>query len=383
MINADGRTSWREREKLKTWRTPATTGDAEKAYSKRFARWKIIIALLIVALILTIAVAAAIGPVQISPLDVYKIILQKIPIIGGAIKVDTSPINQEIIMLVRLPRVLAAALVGVALSSSGAVLQGLLRNPIADPFIIGVSAGASLGAAVAMVTGIGASIFGFLYSVPIAAFISAVGTVFLIYNLSRIGGSMSMLTLLLIGVAITSLFSALVYLIMLVTNAQAQGILFWMFGSLTLASWNYVYMSFPFIIAGLAVILYFARDLNPIALGEEQAHHLGVDTEMLKKILLACVSLVTAAAVSISGIIGFIGLIIPHIMRLLVGPDHRMLIPSSALAGAIVLILCDTLARTVMSPSEVPVGIITAILGCPFFIYLLLRSRRGSWLSLR
>ncbi len=383
MVNTDGRTSWRERGKLKTRRASVTMGDAEKAYSKRFARWKIIIALLIVALILTIAIAAAIGPVQISPLDVYKIILQKIPLVGGAIKVDTSPINQEIILLVRLPRVLAAALVGVALSSSGAVLQGLLRNPIADPFIIGISAGASLGAAVAMVTGIGSSIFGLLYSVPIAAFISAVGTVFLIYNLSRIGGSMSMLTLLLIGVAITSLFSALVYLIMLITNAQAQGILFWMFGSLTMASWNYVYMAFPFIIAGLAVILYFARDLNPIALGEEQAHHLGVDTEMLKKILLACVSLVTAAAVSISGIIGFIGLIIPHIMRLLVGPDHRMLIPSSALAGAIVLILCDTLARTVMSPSEVPVGIITAILGCPFFIYLLLRTRRGSWLSRR
>jgi iron complex transport system permease protein len=368
--------------KNKTMRASVNTGDAEKAYSKRFTRWKIILALLIVALILTIAIAAAIGPVQISPLEVFKIILQKIPLIGGSIKVD-SPLNQEIILSVRLPRVLAAALVGVALASSGTVLQGLLRNPIADPFIIGISAGASLGASIAMVTGIGASIFGLLYSVPIAAFISAVGTVFLIYNLSRIGGSMSMLTLLLIGVAITSLFSALVYLIMLITNAQAQGILFWMFGSLTLASWNYVYMAFPFIIAGLAVILYFARDLNPIALGEEQAHHLGVDTEMLKKILLACVSLVTAAAVSISGIIGFIGLIIPHIMRLLVGPDHRMLIPSSALAGAIVLILCDTLARTVMSPSEVPVGIITAILGCPFFIYLLLRTRRGSWLSRR
>ena len=352
-------------------------------YFKRFTRWKITIIVLIVLLILTVAIAAAIGPVQISPLEVYKIILQKIPLVGNSIKVDSPTLNQEIILSVRLPRVLAAALVGVALASSGTVLQGLLRNPIADPFIIGISAGASLGASIAMVTGIGASVFGLLYSVPIAAFISAVGTVFVIYNLSRIGGSMSMLTLLLIGVAITSLFSALVYLIMLVSNAQAQGILFWMFGSLTLAGWNYVYMAFPFIIAGLGVIFYFARDLNPIALGEEQAHHLGVDTEMLKKILLAAVALVTAAAVSISGIIGFIGLIIPHIMRLLVGPDHRMLIPSSALAGAIVLILCDTLARTVMSPTEVPVGIITAILGCPFFIYLLLRSRRGSWLGRR
>jgi iron complex transport system permease protein len=356
------------------------TGDAGEAYFKRFARWKIILALLIVALIFVIAIAAAIGPVQISPLEVYKIILQKTPFIGDLIKSDASPLNQEIVLQVRLPRVLAAALVGIALASSGAVLQGLLRNPIADPFIIGISAGASLGACVAMVSGIGASLFGILYSVPIVAFVSAMGTVFMVYMLSKIGESRSMLTLLLIGVAITSLFSALVYLIMIVSNAQAQGILFWMFGSLTLAGWNYVYMAFPFIIAGLGVIFYFARDLNTIALGEEQAHHLGVDTEMLKKILLACVSLVTAAAVSISGIIGFIGLIIPHILRILVGPDHRILIPSSALAGAIVLILCDTLARTVMSPSEVPVGIITAILGCPFFIYLLL-SRRGSWSS--
>jgi len=355
------------------------SGFGEK-YFKRFNRWKITIIVLIVLLILTVAVAAAIGPVQISPLEVYKIILQKIPLIGGSIQVDSPPLTQEIVLLVRLPRVLAAALVGVALASSGSVLQGLLRNPIADPFIIGISAGASLGASIAMVTGIGASLLGILYSVPIAAFVSALGTVFLIYSLSRVGGSVSMLTLLLIGVAITSLFSALVYLIMLISNAQAQGILYWMFGSLTLAGWNYVYMAFPFIIVGLGVILYFARDLNPIALGEEQAFHLGVDTEMLKKILLACVALVTAAAVSISGIIGFIGLIIPHIMRLLVGPDHRMLIPSSALAGAIVLILCDTLARTLISPSEVPVGVITAILGCPFFIYLLLRSRRGSWL---
>jgi len=355
----------------------------EEKYLRHFRKWKLTLFLLVLALILTMIIAVAIGPVQISPLEVLKITFQKIPFIGNLIPADSSPLNQEIILFVRLPRVLAAALVGVALASSGTVLQGLLRNPIADPFIIGISAGASLGASVALVSGIGASIFGLLYSVPIAAFISALGTVFLVYSLSRIGGSTSMLTLLLIGVAVTTLFSALVYLIMLVSNEQSQGILFWMFGSLTLAGWNYVYMAFPFIIAGLGVLIYFARDLNPIALGEEQAHHLGVDTEMLKKILLAAVALVTAAAVSISGIIGFIGLIIPHIMRLLVGPDHRMLIPSSALAGAIVLILCDTLARTVMSPTEVPVGIITAILGCPFFIYLLLRSRRGSWLGRR
>ena len=353
----------------------SNAGNTEEVFLKRFARWKIILVLLIVALLIVISTAAAIGPIQIPPLEVYKIILQQIPFIGNLS--GASALNQEIVLQVRLPRVLAAGLVGVALASSGGVLQGLLRNPIADPFIIGISAGASLGTSIAMVTGIGASLFGSLYSVPIWAFVSALGTVFLVYTLSKIGGSMSMLTLLLIGVAITSLFSAIVYLILIVSNAQAQGILYWMFGSFTLTTWNYVYMAFPFIFVGLGLTFYFARDLNVITLGEEQAHQLGVDTENLKKILLVCVSLMTAAAVSISGIIGFVGLIIPHIMRVLIGPDHRILIPSSALAGAIMLILCDTVARTAMSPSEMPVGIITAILGCPFFIYLLL-SRKGS-----
>lgn len=362
---------------MKSRRTSLGTRDAEEAFFKRYARWKTILVLLIIALVFVIAIATAIGPVQISPLEVYEIILQKIPFIGNLINSNPSTLNQEIVLQVRLPRVMSAALVGIALASSGAVLQGLLRNPIADPFIIGISAGASLGTSIAMVTGIGASIFGILYSVPIAAFISALGTVFLVYTLSKMGGSMSMLTLLLIGVAITSLFSALVYLILIVSNAQAQGVLFWMFGSFTLTSWNYVYMAFPFIFVGLGVTFYFARDLNLISLGEEQANHLGVETENLKKILLTCVSLMTAAAVSISGIIGFVGLIIPHIMRVLIGPDHRILIASSAFAGAIMLILCDTFARTAMSPSEMPVGIITAILGCPFFIYLLL-SRKGS-----
>lgn len=359
---------------------PTKTSGTEETFFKRFAKWKIILVLLIAALTLVIAIAAAIGPIQIPPLEVYKIIFQEIPFIGDLSKSTTSILNQEIVLQVRLPRVLAAAFVGVALASSGAVLQGLLRNPIADPFIIGISAGASLGTSVAMVTGIGASVFGILYSVPIMAFVSALGTVLLVYSLSKLGGGMSMLTLLLIGVAVTSLFSALVYLIMIVSNAQAQGILFWMFGSFTLTSWNYVYMALPFIFAGLGVTFYFARDLNMLALGEEQAHQLGVDTENLRKILLVCVSLMTAAAVSISGIIGFVGLIIPHIMRVLIGPDHRILIPSSALAGAVMLILCDTFARTIMSPSEMPVGIITAIIGCPFFIYLLL-SRKSAWRS--
>jgi iron complex transport system permease protein len=356
-----------------------SAGEAAESHFKRFSRWKIIVVLLLVVLLLTIAVATAIGPVQISWLEVYRTIFQKIPFIGGLFGEPASTLNQEVILVVRLPRVLAAALVGAALASSGAVLQGLLRNPMADPFIIGVSSGASLGATVAMVFGVGFSVFGVLYSVPIMAFVGALGTVFLVYWLSSGGERMSMLTLLLIGIAITSFFSAIVSLIRLIDSETSVVIVFWLLGSLNLTTWTYVYMVLPFIAVGLVVMFYFSRDLNAIALGEDQANHLGVNTETLKKIMLFCVSLVTAAAVSISGIIGFIGLIIPHIVRLLVGPDHRILIPTSALVGAIVLILCDTVARTVMNPSEVPVGIITALLGCPFFIYLLIRKKNSSW----
>ncbi|NLE05889.1 MAG: iron chelate uptake ABC transporter family permease subunit, partial [Crenarchaeota archaeon] len=271
-----------------------------------------------------------------------------------------------------------AGLVGVALAISGVVLQALLRNPMADPYIIGISAGASFGATIAMVFGVGASLFGILYAIPILAFIGALCTVFLVYSISKHGDVVSMLTLLLIGVALTSFFSAIVSLIRLLNSETAPMIVFWLLGSLSMTSWNYVYMVLPFVLVGLGIILYFARDLNVMSLGEDSAQHLGIDIETLKKILLVCVSLVTAAAVAISGIIGFIGLIIPHMMRLLVGSDHRILIPASALTGAIVLIVCDTLARTIMSPSELPVGVITAILGSPFFIYLL-RAKKKSF----
>jgi iron complex transport system permease protein len=355
-----------------------TKGEVGDKHFRRIARWKIIIIILFVTLIVTIAVAAAIGPIPISPIDVYKIIIQRIPFLGNLIQEPMSPVSREVVLIVRLPRVLAAALVGVALSTSGTTLQGLLRNPMADPYIIGVSAGASLGATIAMAFSLGFSVLGALYAIPLMAFVGALGTVFLVYTLSKNSEGMSMLTLLLIGIAVTSFFSAIVTLIRLVSSETTLTIVFWLLGSLNLTTWNYVYLISPFVIIGLGVMLYFARDLNTIALGEDQAKHLGVEIETLKKIMLVCVSLMTAAAVSISGIIGFIGLIIPHTVRLLVGPDHRILIPASALAGAIVLIICDTLARTVMSPSEVPVGIITALLGGPFFIYLLTRKKNRS-----
>ncbi len=260
-----------------------TQGEVGEKHLRRIARWKIIIIILFVTLIVTIAVAAAIGPIPISPIDVYKIIIQKIPFLGNLIQEPLSPVSREVVLIVRLPRVLAAALVGVALSTSGTTLQGLLRNPMADPYIIGVSAGASLGATIAMALSLGFSIFGALYAIPLAAFVGALGTVFLVYTLSRNSEGMSMLTLLLIGIAVTSFFSAIVTLIRLISSDTTLTIVFWLLGSLNLTTWNYVYLISPFVFIGFGVMLYFARDLNSIALGEDQAKHLGVETETLKE----------------------------------------------------------------------------------------------------
>jgi len=351
--------------------------EAEAAYFKRLARWKIIVILLTLTLILTITFAVTIGPMHIPPLDTYKIIIKNIPFLGDLVGGESSSIEEVVVLQVRLPRVLAAAIVGIALAVAGVVLQGLLRNPMADPYIISISAGASLGASLAITFGIGLSFFGFLYSVPLMAFVIALGTVLLVYSIARTGQGVPMLTLLLVGIAVNSFLLAITAVIRWVSGEAMYLIMAWMFGSLVICNWNYVGLALPFIIIGVAVIYVFARDLNIILLGEEQARHLGVDIEMLKRIMLASATLITAAAVSISGIIGFIGLIIPHIARILVGPDHRILIPSSALAGAIVLILCDTIARTIVRPAELPVGIITALLGCPFFVYLIRKRKRS------
>lgn len=358
--------------------TSINPSEAEATYFKRFARWKIIVILLTLTLILTITFAITIGPMQIPPLDVYKIIIKHVPFLGDLVGGGSSSSTEEVIVLqVRLPRVLGAAIVGIALAVAGVVLQALLRNPMADPYIIGVSSGASLGASLAIAFGIGFSFFGLLYSIPLMAFVSALGTVFLVYSISRTGQGVPMLTLLLVGIAVNSFLLGIEAIIRLGSGEAIHVIMAWIFGSLVSCNWDYVNLALPFVIFGVALIYVFARDLNIMLLGEEQARHLGVDAERLTKIMLASATLITAAAVSISGIIGFIGLIIPHIARILVGPDHRILIPSSALAGAIVLILCDTIARTVMSPAELPVGIITSLIGCPFFVYLIRKRKRS------
>jgi iron complex transport system permease protein len=250
-------------------------------------------------------------------------------------------------------------------------MQGLFKNPMADPYVIGISSGAALGATLAVVMGVQG-----IFSVPILAFMGAISSAFLVYNIARVDGQIRMETLLLSGIAVAIFFSALASFFMYVAGENLHQIVFWLMGGLWARGWDHVGVSFAPILIGILGIYVFARDLNVMQLGEESALHLGIEIEQVKKVLLALSSLIAGIAVSVSGIIGFVGLIIPHMVRIVVGPDHRILIPASALVGAIFLISADSIARTIISPAELPVGIITAFFGAPFFIYLLRRKKR-------
>jgi len=353
---------------------PKLTADSK--YFRRFGRWKVVIFLLFLVLLVAIEFSLIMGAMPISPLEANRIIIRELPIIGSFVGENPSPIEATIVLQVRLPRVLAGAVVGAALAVAGVVLQGLLRNPMADPYTIGVSAGASLGASLLIAFGVGISYGGFLYSLPITAFVFALATVLVVYAVARTGQGVSMLTLLLVGVAVNTLLLSMIAIVGIVSGEALNVIMTWLFGSLVAVNWNQVLVVFPLVVIGILVSIIFARDLNMMAIGEEGALHLGVNPERLKNILLISATLITAAVVSISGTIGFVGLIIPHIVRILVGSDNRVLIPASALMGAIMLVLCDTMARTILAPSELPVGIFTSVLGCPFFIYLLKKNRK-------
>jgi iron complex transport system permease protein len=262
-------------------------------------------------------------------------------------------------------------LVGSALAVAGAAMQGLFKNPMADPYVIGISSGAAFGATISIVLGVGGVIF-----MPAMAFMGAISSAFLVYNIAKTDEGMQVETLLLSGIAVAIFFSALTSFSMYFAGENLHQIVFWIMGGLWARGWNHVAVAAIPISAGIIGIYAFARDLNVMQLGEESALTLGIDIESVKKILLALSALIAGVAVSVSGIIGFVGLIIPHMARIVVGPDHRILIPVSALSGAIFLIFADSVARTVLSPAELPVGIITAFFGAPFFIYLLRKRKR-------
>ena len=333
------------------------------------------LAALIAALLLMLGAGVSWGAVDVSWGDLVIYLCSRVRSAGLGVLPPEKSIAFVIVWNLRLPRVILAGLVGSGLALAGAVFQALLRNPMADPHILGASQGAALGACLAMLTGfkLGSST---LWAVPAAAFAGAWVTVALVYLLTQVEGRVPVLTLLLAGIAVGTFFSSLTALVIFFSGDKLHGVVYWLMGSFSGRNWDYVAMVFPYVVLGSGIILSMSRELNLLVMGEETAQHLGVATEKTKKILLAAASLITAAAVSASGVIGFVGLIVPHMVRLLVGADHGILLPAAGLLGAIVLIGADMAARLLMPPVELPVGAITSLLGAPFFVYLLYRHRR-------
>jgi iron complex transport system permease protein len=316
-------------------------------------------------LIITALISVSLGPAKIPLGDIFSWCTR------------SRPVDQTTLMIlykIRLPRISLAGLVGFTLSLGGVVFQALLRNPLAEPFVLGISSGAAVGAIIGIILGLG-----FTVGVPLLSFISALLTIFLVMGISSRQGGLESSTLLLTGVIINAFFTAtIMFFITTTSDSRLHSMLFWLYGDLSQSRYIQLSICLPLVLIVSGIIYFFSRHLNLMVGGEESALQMGVEVESLKWISFLGISLITGLVVSFSGIIGFVGLIVPHLMRMLFGPDHRLLIPASALGGAIFLIAADTLARTILSPSELPVGVVTAFLGAPFFIYLL-KQRGSQW----
>lgn len=318
--------------------------------------------------------ASSVGAVHVPFREVYRITAEQLFSIFDLSKAADLETSTYIIWQVRLPRVILSVLVGASLAISGAILQGIFKNPMAEPYIIGVSFGGAFGATIVILFGAG---FGLVttFSIPLFAFTGALIASVVVYRLASVGGRVPVSALILSGIAISSFLSALISLMMAFKGRDLYTLVFWLMGGFSARNWYHVGMVLPFFIIAFPVVFAFARELNVMLLGDERAKQLGIDVEKAKKYLIVASALLAGAAVSVSGLIGFVGLIIPHVVRLIIGPDHRLLIPCVALAGGIFLVFADTLSRVLLPPTEIPVGIITALFGAPFFIYLL-RSKR-------
>ena len=328
-----------------------------------------VLLLLAGVLVAACVAGASFGAVSVSAADVFGAV-------KGALSGAVLTPSQALVMDLRLPRVVLAALVGACLAAAGVLYQALFRNALADPYILGVSSGAGLGAALAFAAGgTGAAA---LWAPPLAAFAGALATILLVAALATRRGVMETLSLLLAGVAVSYTLAAMTSFVLVLRHEQMSRIVFWMMGGLQGATWQQVWIVGGMLVVGLAVPLVYARELNIMLLGDERAGELGVNVERVKRIILAAASLVVSAAVSVSGLIGFVGLMTPHAARIVLGPDHRLLLPASVISGAIVMVLADLAARVVLAPVELPVGIITALAGGPVFVWLLIRSNRGA-----
>jgi iron complex transport system permease protein len=351
---------------------PTQQHAAHCAVPIRRGRPSLVIAALVVALIVAMIVSAGIGPVSIAPTHSLGVLLNRLGL-GGAL--PFTPVEQRIIESLRVPRLLLAGVVGAGLAVSGTVLQGLFRNPLADSGIIGVSSGGAFGAVLAITTGMQAR---GLWTLPALAFVTAAATAFTVYGLSLRHGRVQLGMLLLAGIMVSAFMGACTSAALLFTRDPflLRNVVFWLLGGFTNRGWEHLAIAAALVVPGVAVCACFRRDLNVLLAGEEEASSLGVDVPRVRLILLIAVALIVAACVAVSGPIGFVGLIIPNVVRVTLGPDHRTLLPISALGGALFLVVADTVARTVLQPQELPVGVITAFLCAPFFLALLSTRRR-------
>lgn len=336
-----------------------------------FSKLKLLIPLMLLILAVLLILAMAIGAVYVPFLQIIKIILKNWGLIGDT---GIKASQESIIYFVRFPRIMVAVLVGAGLATSGAVMQGIFRNPMAEPGIIGVSSGAGLGAVIAVSLGLTAKS---LYFLPLFASAGALIAVAAVVIISAKGGKIPTLTLILAGIAISTFIGSITSILLTrISDHQVRVHLFWTMGGLSDRRWEHFRLCAVPISICMIVLFTFARDLNVMLLGEEEAQAVGLNSSRTRKILLILTSIATAAAVSVSGSISFAGLIVPHIMRMLIGPDHRVLLPASALGGAIFLVACDVVSRVVIMPREIGVGIVTSLLGAPYFLYLLIKARQ-------
>jgi iron complex transport system permease protein len=348
--------------------------DVRPLHSRR--RTRIVIASFVVALVVLMVLGAAIGAYHVPIGDVVGSVLDRIGIDAGP---TPSRVADQVLWEIRFPRVVLTMLVGASLACAGALMQGTFRNPLADPGVIGISSGAALGA-VAVIS-LGIAPFG-TWSITVAAFLGGLGAVMLVYGASREGGRTEIVTLVLTGIAVTAFTGAVIGLLMFFSDdAQIRSVTFWTLGSTAGATWSKVAAIAPLALAGLLLAPVFGRSLDLLALGEGPARHLGVPVERLRVLMILVVAVLTAAAVAVAGIIAFVGLVIPHLVRTLIGPAHRALVVGSAVLGAAILVGADLVARTIAAPAEVPLGVLTALVGSPFFFWQLrrTRARQGGW----
>ncbi len=335
-------------------------------------RWVVTMLTLAVASLLVMMASLRFGAEEIGLADSARILLQALRY--GDAGTDSSGV---IILQVRLPRVLLGFMVGGSLAAVGVGLQALLRNPLADPYVLGISSGAALGAAVAILLGIGTTVLA-ITTLPLCAFVGGLMAIVIVYRVAASYGRLPIHTLLLAGVILNAIFSALIMFITSIMDPNRSfGMMFWLMGTLAAPSYPAMVALVLYLVVGGSILLWQTQSLNLLTLGEESARSLGVEVETVKKTVFFTSALLTGAVVSVSGMIGFVGMVIPHAVRMVIGADHRLLLPASALVGGTFLVAADTVARTVLAPAEIPVGIVTALGGGPLFIYLLLYRKSG------